>query len=470
MIRENITAENTEFVILSFEGPDRYSLAGGLGVRVTHLSQTLADLGYPVHHIFVGDPNKSGTESSNGGNLTLHRWCQWIGQYYPEGVYHGENEKLYDFNESVPWFILEHIVRPAEAKGKMVVILGEEWHTAEAMCRISDILYANNLRNKAVMFWNANNTFSFHRINWGRLNYTTTITTVSKYMKQIMWGMGLNPLVIPNGVPKSLLRKVDDKTVNKLKKNLGNDMILSKVARWDPDKRWNMAVEATARLKFKGIRTKLLARGGVEPHGEEVLHNARRMGLSVADARTNGYNMDDYLYALGQHAEADVLNIKFHCPLELLKVIYSASDAVLANSGHEPFGLVGLEAMASGAIAVVGCTGEDYAVPLHNAVVLETSDPGEIESHLMYLDSHESVKERIRKSARETARLFIWEEAVNNLVQKIDYQARVQGLLVAPRRIPVAEPKASVLKQIVTWPSELQDAIPNREPVLKGSS
>ena len=469
MIRENITTENTEFVILSFEGPDRYSLAGGLGVRVSHLSQTLARMGYPVHLIFIGDPKLSDTDVSCNGNLTYHRWCQWIGEYYPDGVYHGEDAKLYDFNESVPWFIHEHIVKPADAQGKMVMILGEEWHTAETMCRISDRLYANNLRKNAVMFWNANNTFSFHRINWGRLAYTTTITTVSKYMKQIMWGMGLNPLVIPNGVPISLLQKADDKSVNKLKKNLDCDLTLCKVARWDPDKRWNMTIEATARLKYKGIRTKLLARGGMETHGEEVLHNARCLGLTVEDVWTDGHSMDDYLQALGQHSEADVLNIRFHCPLDMLQVMYSASDAVLANSGHEPFGLVGLEAMASGAVAIVGCTGEDYATPLHNAIVLETSDPGEIESYLMYLDSHPAVKERIRKNARETARLFIWEEAVNNLVQKLEYQARIQGLLVAPRRIPVAEPKTSVLQQIATWPSELQDAVTNREFVLEGS-
>jgi len=468
MLREQITAENTEFVILSFEGPDRYSLAGGLGVRVSHLAQTLAREGFRVHLIFIGDPNLSGTETFNNDKLILYRWGQWISRYYPEGVYHGENEKLYDFNESVPWFILEHIVKPADLNGKIVVILGEEWHTTEAMCRTSDILHANNLRNKTIMFWNANNTFSFYKIDWGRLSYTTTLTTVSKYMKQIMWGMGLNPLVIPNGVPKAILRRVDDKPVNRLKKSLNSDLILSKVARWDPDKRWNMAVEATARLKFKGIKTKLIARGGMEAHGDEVVYNARHLGLTIADVYTNGHTMNEYLEAIEKHGDADFLNIKFHCPLDLLQVFYNASNAVLANSGHEPFGLVGLEAMASGAIAIVGCTGEEYAVPLHNAIVLETSDPGEIESYLLYLESHQSVKERIRKAARETARLFIWEEAVNNLVQKLEFQARIQGLLVAPRFMPVPESRPSVLQQLANLPTEFNDAVPKREHILRG--
>jgi hypothetical protein len=48
MRRTRFDSEDTVFVILSFEGPDPYSLAGGLGVRVTGLSQTLADHGFTV--------------------------------------------------------------------------------------------------------------------------------------------------------------------------------------------------------------------------------------------------------------------------------------------------------------------------------------------------------------------------------------------------------------------------------------
>jgi len=136
-----ITPDNTQFVVLSFEGPDRYSLAGGLGVRVSNLCQSLASSGYLTRLVFVGDPKQPGEETRDEGRLVLHRWCQWISDYYPDGVYQGENEKLYDFNESVPWFVCDQIVRPAVEQNKLVVILGEEWHTAEAMCRISDLLH-----------------------------------------------------------------------------------------------------------------------------------------------------------------------------------------------------------------------------------------------------------------------------------------------------------------------------------------
>ena len=441
MGRQNITTENTEFVILSFEGPDRYSLAGGLGVRATNLSLTLAHMGFKTRLIFIGDPELNGEEVSNGGRLTFHRWCQWISKYYPEGVYQGENEKLYDFNESMPWFVMECIVKPAAAQDKVVVILGEEWHTAEAMCRISDLLYDNGLRDRVVMFWNANNTMSFHRINWGRLSYATTITTVSRYMKHIMWGMGLNPLVIPNGIPDSLLRKVNEKSTARLRKSIDADLVLSKVARWDPDKRWNMAIEATAKLKASGRKTVLLARGGVEPHGEEVMHNARFLGLEVKEARAKGDTFKDYFEAMARAGTADVVNLKFHLPQDFLRIIYHTSDAVLANSGHEPFGLVGLEAMAAGGIALVGSTGEDYAIPFHNCIVLETSDPKEIQDYMIYLGEYPEEKQRIRRAARKTARQFTWEEVIENLIQKLEYQARIQGLLTVPKNTPLPDLK-----------------------------
>jgi hypothetical protein len=276
-----MTPKNTIFVVLSFEGPDGYSTAGGLGVRVDNLSATLARMGFSMHLFFIGDPDKPREEITENGKLTLHRWCQWISRQHPNGVYDGEEHKLSDFDDSIPWFLKDNIVKPAAAEGKLVVVLGEEWHTAEVMCRISDMLYYNGVRDQAVLFWNANNTFSFHRINWGRLSFTTSITTVSRFMKHTMWEWGINPLVIPNGIPKSLLGDIDTAMVQELKRVVGSDLILCKVARWDPDKRWHQAIQATAKLKERGCQTTLLARGGMEPHRGEVMNSARQMGLTI---------------------------------------------------------------------------------------------------------------------------------------------------------------------------------------------
>ena len=429
MQHSNITTVNTEFILISFEGPDCYSLAGGLGVRMQNLSQTLADVGFTTHLIFIGDPNLPAQEVQGDGHLILHRWCQWISKYHPGGVYDGEEGKLADFNRTVPPYIVENIVRPAVDQDKLVVILGEEWQMADTICQISDLLYNVHLKGKAILFWNANNTISFHRINWGRLNYTATITTISRYMKHIMERMGLNPLVIPNGIPMALLRKVDDRQVTDLRAALGGKILLCKVARWDPDKNWMGAVEATSKLKDMGLNPVLLARGGKEPYGQEVINRALSLHLDVKQAQVNPNEHNGFLDALARAMPSDVIDIRFQLPLDFLVIMYRAADAVLANSGHEPFGIVGLEAMAAGGIVFTGSTGEDYSIPFVNSFMIETSDPMEIVSYIVYLQSYPQQMERMRNSARLTARYYTWEAAVQNLIGKLENQGRIQGTL-----------------------------------------
>lgn len=430
MRRTDITTDNAIFVLLSFEGPDPYALAGGLGVRMINISQILTHIGFPTHFFFIGDPKLKGEEPIKGGRLILHRWCQWISEYYPDGVYQGENEKLYDFNESIPGFVTEHIIKPAVDQNKLIIILGEEWHTAEAMCRLNDLLLSNNLRDRALMFWNANNTYGFNRIDWQRLNQATTITTISRYMKHIMRDNGLNPLVIPNGIPSNLLRKIDSNKVRQLKNALGANLILFKMARYHSDKGWNSAVEAIGKLKEMGLKTVLLARGGIENYGYEVMKKAKSLGLTVREARTKSTQWDDHLSALRQASPADVIDIKFHLPPESSRVLYQAADGVLANSNHEPFGIVGLEAMAAGGITYTGGTGEDYAIPFVNSFVLETDDPLEITGYVYYLMDAPQEDKRMRRAAKRTAGQFTWDVAIENLIGKLANQARIQGKLV----------------------------------------
>ncbi len=425
-----ISPDNTIFLIMSFEGPDQYSKAGGLGVRVAELSESLADVGYETHLLFIGDPGLPGEENPQGGKFHLHRWGQWISHYYPEGVYQGENDKLNDFNDSVPPWVLNQIVRPAAEQGKIVAILGEEWHTAEAMCRISDLLYVSGLRDRAIQFWNANNLFSFWRINWNRLKFTNTITTVSRYMKHRMWEIGIDPLVIPNGIPKRALDPVDEGAVERIQRALNGEPLLFKIGRFDPDKRWNMAIEAVARLKGLGMRPVMPIRGGIESHGSEVLANASRLGLTVKEIQAKGYSVEDCVQALESAADgADILDLRFYLPDEFVRIMYRAADAVLANSGHEPFGLVGLEVMGAGGVVFTGSTGEDYTIPFENSVVLDTSDPGEIVGYVARLRNHPRDAELIRAGARRTAEMFLWDEVIENLTAKLEYVARNQGVL-----------------------------------------
>lgn len=427
-----ITPENTVFVLLCFEGPDVYSTAGGLGTRVSELGEALATLGYTTHLIFIGDPYKPSVEERIEGRLILKRWSQWVSKYYPNGVYDGEEQKLFDFNESVPFHIYSEIARPAVDEGKTVVVMGEDWHTAEAMCRTSDILHWFGVRQQALLLWNLNSLMSLHRINWQRLNFVTTLCTVSKYMKHKMWSLGVNPLVIPNGIPTRHLEPVDPQMVQRLRQFArGGDprrLFLFKIGRFDPDKRWIMAIEAAARLKESGNPVTMFVRGGIEPHGRDVLQRAYERGLVIKDVTAQRPTMEQCLEALEKAGPADIYNLRFFLPEEFVRTTYAAVDATLANSGHEPFGLVALEVMAAQGIAVTGSTGEDYAISFENAIVTETDDPDEIVGYLLHLRRHPEELERIRCAGRRTAEQFLWDQVIENLVGKLEFLARKQNI------------------------------------------
>lgn len=86
-------------------------------------------------------------------------------------------------------------------------------------------------------------------------------------MKHIMRGLGINSLVIPNGIPEVLLGEIDNRVSAKLREHLKSELLFTKVARYDTTKGWDEAVETTARLNRRGTKTVLLARGGIEPYG-----------------------------------------------------------------------------------------------------------------------------------------------------------------------------------------------------------
>ena len=423
--------DRTVFVLLSFEGPDQYSQAGGLGVRVKGLSRSLARMGYDTHLYFVGDPELPGEETQEGGKLHHHRWCQWISAQHRGGVYDGEEGKIRDWNASLPASLIDNVITPATVAGKNVVILGEEWHTSWSMGLISNGLYMRGLRDRVVMMWNANNTFGFNRIDWNSLTLSTTLTTVSRYMKFKMWDSGQNPIVIPNGIPRESIADADQVAVGELRAAADADHFCFKVGRFDPDKRWLMAVAAAAYLKRRGNSIKLLMRGGREPHGDEVMDYARHQGLAVLDAKAPT-DASGLASLLREHPDADAVNFTSFVSDELLAIIYSACDAVLANSGHEPFGLVGLEVMAAGGLAVTGATGEDYAEAYRNALVLETNDPVELVTELSLLKERPKLAASMRRRGRTTARQYVWEKVIQELLLRVEFAAAQQAVRPAP--------------------------------------
>jgi glycosyltransferase involved in cell wall biosynthesis len=359
------------------------------------------------------------------------RWAQPVSARHPLGVYQGEEEIIADLEAHLPGWLAHEVVGPASRRGHTVALLAEEWQTAGTALAASDLLHALGLRNRCAVLWNANNTFGFDRVDWGRLGYVTAVTTVSRYMRGLMLPWGVNPLVIPNGIPQTALEPVDPRAAALIASAAGTPCLGFKIGRFSPDKRWHQAISAVAALRARGIPARLLMRGGIEPFGGDVIDHARRLGLAVADWFEPIDGAAAVATALADSAGAPLVHLRSFLPDTAIPAIYAGATAVLANSGHEPFGLVGLEAMAAGGVAVVGATGEEYARPYANAVVVETDDGAEVAGALRGLVERPELGERLRRAARRDAAEFAWPRVVEGLLERLRFVCEHQGVAVA---------------------------------------
>ena len=403
-----------QFHVLSFEGPDAYSRAGGLATRVEGLTETLAALGFETHLWFIGDPELPGHEVH--GSLHLHRWAQWLSRHHPGGVYDGDLSKSTEYAQTLPRHLMSNFLLTQSRRDGHAVILAEEWQTADAVLHLDWLMRKAGIRERASILWNANNTFGFERIRWNRLGSAAVVTTVSRYMKHEMSSEGVSALVIPNGLSADAFDPPDRPAVAELRRRFRGRMLLAKMARWDPDKRWIAAVDIVAEMKRLSWRPLLIARGGTEPHGEEVVAAARARGLSVCERLWKKPGVAGLLGALEDVNGSDVVILRSHVDPEARRTLFRGVSAVLANSEHEPFGLVGLETMAAGGIACTGCSGEDYAIAGQNALVLETADPREFVGLFERLRANPAEASALRRSGRSTAQRYAWPQVARGVL------------------------------------------------------
>ncbi|NBB72738.1 MAG: glycosyltransferase, partial [Bacteroidetes bacterium] len=166
----------------------------------------------------------------------------------------------------------------------------------------------------------------------------------------------------------------------------------------------------------------------------------------------------DLVDALRAAPQADIYNLRLFLDQEMLRPLYAASDAVLANSGHEPFGLVGLEAMAAGGIAFTGATGEEYAIAGEGAISLDTDNPQELVTHILHLQAHPEEAAAVREAAREQAAAYTWDHAVDVLLDKVMFTAQKQGTLTyeAGRHTLTPHVRDVVIYTVVHQPRRLR--------------
>lgn len=296
-------------------------------------------------------------------------------------------------------------------------------------------LHQRGLRQHALFAWNANNRFGFERIDFGRLSESAALFTVSRHMKHVMWRFGVNPTVVPNGIPQEWLGAPPAAAQAAVRRACPRRNLLVKIGRWDPDKRWHQTLETMALLRDAGQDAVLVARGwkgshDASGHFADLRAHAAHRGLRWV--RHEGEITDQRGLATmvaGTGGEADVVELASPLPDDQLRTLYGAADTVLANSGFEPFGLVGLEVMASRGVVVTGSSGEDYVMSFRNGFALDSDRPGEIVGVLRWLDQDPARSTAIRKAARQTAKLYGWDHVVDRLLFAFQFAAADQGVV-----------------------------------------
>ena len=391
-------------VLVAFEGPDRYSFVGGLATRMNDLAAALVARGHHVRHIFVGDPHQAHVEVREGG-LILERWGQWISAHHPKDVYDGEEGKYNDLSRTLPPHLAD-LAAEAERAGDRTVMLFEDWQTAAACVGAATLCHSRGIH--APMFWNANNTYGFGRVDFPILRRVASITTISRYMRMEMLKVDVEAAILPNGIAERWLRPLPPSDATVLKQAFAPRPTFVKVARFDQDKRWLWAIDATAAMRDAGMRPRFVMRGSRSDYADVVGARIRARGLNVDRLVLPATAAPRDLAAAISTTTGEVVFLDFFIAERTLRALYAAADGVLANSEKEPFGLVGLEVMSCGGIAYVGRTGEDYAVPFGNSIVMQSDDPRELIAADGNLRQRPELAAQIRAEGRATAKRFAW--------------------------------------------------------------
>lgn len=128
---------------------------------------------------------------------------------------------------------------------------------------------------------------------------------------------------------------------------------------------------------------------------------------------------------------------KFLTPVsrQNLAKIYQASDLVIVPSHSESFGLVAVEAQATGVPVVAASVGGLKTVVAHqeSGLLIENHDPKNWASRINELINNPALRNKLSLGAVNRAKNFSWDSTVENLLSV--YQAVLDNPSVAPVRI-----------------------------------
>ena len=377
-------------LILSWEYPPL--IEGGLARHVRKLAENLSEQGAEVHVIARGreeDP----PEEERGG-VFIHRVR--------------EPERPRDLGEFVTWIermnadMLAHGVELGD-RYSFDVVHGHDWLVAGAGDHLAKRFRAPFVATiHATEYgrhqgWVDKHPQSYiHEVERWMANRAERVITCSAYMREHVadvYGLEESRIaVVPNGIDPSELVPVDDLGTLRARFAKPDEKLVLLVGRLVYEKGFQLALEALPGLieRVGDVRFLVAGSGTAEA---ELREQASQLGLDPHGTFL-GWIGDDVLHSL-----------------------YRIADLTVVPSIYEPFGLVALEAMASGCPCLVADTGGLREVVPHEDVGLRfrSRDPSSLASMAERLLTDEQLRDRLVAEASEHVLSFDWADVARQV-------------------------------------------------------
>jgi len=377
-------------LILSWEYPPL--IEGGLARHVRKLAENMAAQGVEVHVLARG-LEESPAEEEMGG-VVVHRVR--------------EPTRPRDLGEFVAW--IEHMNADMLAAGVEVgdrhdfdVVHGHDWLVASAgdhlakrfRCPLVVTIHATEYGRHQGHVDKHPQSY-IHGVERWMANRAERVVTCSAYMREHVadiYGLDEERVsVIQNGIDPDELEPVDDLDTLRARFAAPEERLVLLVGRLVYEKGFQVALEALPGLieRVGNVRFLVAGSGTAE---QELRDQAAELGLDEHGTFL-GWIGDDVLHSL-----------------------YRIADLTVVPSIYEPFGLVALEAMASGCPCLVADTGGLREVVPNEDVGLRfrSRDPRSLGDMAERLLTDDELRDRLVAEASEHVLGFDWADVAREV-------------------------------------------------------
>lgn len=377
----------TRVLILSWEYPPL--IEGGLARHVRKLSEGLVDHDVEVHVLTRGGEDSPADEVVN--DVFVHRVR--------------EPNRPRDLGEFVTW--IERMNADMLAAGVELgdrydfdLVHGHDWLVAAACDHLARrfgaplVTTIHATEHGRHQGWVDKHPQSYiHGVERWITNRSDRVITCSSYMREqvadIFDVAEDRIVVIPNGIDPDDLPAAEQEELDRLRGEFAepDEKLVLLIGRLVYEKGFQIALEAMPALIEQVPGTRFLVAGS-GTHEQELKDQAESLGL-MKHGTFLGWIGDDVLHQL-----------------------YRIADVCVVPSIYEPFGLVALEAMASGCPCIVADTGGLREVVPHGEVGLRfrTRDPEELGRMMQQVLTDRALCERLVAEAAEHVLRFDWDD------------------------------------------------------------